>query len=300
VTDELVARKHEPDRLGAEWAKVTAPMLEGMEPEHHITLYFSHEAFRNKTTSERTIGDMFMLGVERILGPGSVFMMRHTDEEKQLKTKNPEAALELLLARRRTLGKRLRVTIRVNNPDRVAGLAYAHTLFRWKVLEDPPKADMDYAYALLQEPNGHLKFEKYMRLFDAVTPEVLPGVVIHDRCKELIECIPKLQPDPDRLEDNLKFHGDMMAVGDDPWESFRSLCMGFRDIENKKPAHVLFAETVQKYVKPGDDFNTVVQVARFTAAKQAQERKQLQGDVFLEYDCIDAIRNDSDLYESPF
>jgi hypothetical protein len=62
---------------------------------------------------------------------------------------------------------------------------------------------------------------------------------------------------------------------------------------------VLFAETVQKFVKSGDDFNTVVQVGRFTAAKQAHERKQLQGDLFLEYACIDEIRNDSDIYSEP-
>jgi hypothetical protein len=274
VYRELVVRKMGSDILGAEFAKLCVPDLEGLT-DHHLVLYLSHEAFSARDR-EKTIADQIRYGIEMILGPGSAFLLALNEDEQQIKNTDPDAALRSMMRRREDVGDRVAITIRRCNPDRPAGWSYLRTLLRWEKIRNPVKPDYEWARKLLEGPDGNIKYAAYLDLFKDQSNEVLPGILIHDNCPILIETIPKLISDPKRSDDVLKFDGDEEAVGDDPADSLRFLAMAYQDHESKVPFQVWMEQEMEKYLPAGtDDINLKIQVVERARSRYLkQERKE--------------------------
>lgn len=273
VYREMVVNKMGSDILGAEFAKRSLPDLEGL-PEHHMTLYLSHDAFSARDRT-KTIAEQIQRGIETILGPGSTFLLALNERERELERTNPDAALNSLVQRHEMVSGRASITIRRCNPDRVAGWSYLRTLFRWKAIEDPVTPDLAFAGRLFQEDNGYFRYQAYMDMFKGQKPEVLPGIWIHDCCPVLIETIPKLITDPKNLEDVLKFDSTDDSVGDDPAESLRFLALAFHDHEVKVPYPVWVGQQVEKFLPAGcADINLKNQIAMAAEDRYRKENSQ--------------------------
>jgi len=280
VYREHVVRKLSADLMGAEIAKRTTGELERY-PSGTISLYLSHECF-GKQGLPHSRAEQIQVG----LGPESAFILDWTDEERELRKNNPDLALQKLMQRRKQQTDYLRIVIRRCNPAREDGASYVRTLLRWKQIKQPAKPDMEYASSLMQQPDGYLKVQAYIDLFEKQKDEILPKVQIHGQnpgwdhtdnkgCQILIETIPKLMMDPDKPETVMKFDSDDDTVGDDPWDSFRFGCMAYRDHESKVPFEEWMKAELARHVAPGEtDMNLKVQAAMRATAKYEKKQKR--------------------------
>lgn len=273
VEDELVVAGMGADELGAEIARRSLKRLELMK-EPRLRCYLSPDAFQVRD-KDHMISDQIAYGVQRILGPGSSVIMEFTPQELAISKLDAPGALRLRedrLASSELDGSSIWFT-RANN-DRKAGWEYLRGLFRYQPLRRKAEPDLTYADQILTT-KGIVAYQKYMALFAAQNDEVLPRVRIHDNCPILIETIPKLISDyPTNPEDVRKFDSTETTIGDDPADSFRYGCMGYKDYESKVPREVFIEEEINRIAgqNPQDqDYNMKILIAQ-----QAQQRYDKQ------------------------
>lgn len=258
VYDEMMARKIGAEELGTEFAKRSKAAIDLM-PDRGMTLYLSHETFGARNVG-RTIAEQIQTGIERILGPGSCFLLGATEAERKAE-KDTEAA-RMVQERYLEQGNRAKVVIKRCNNERIAGASMLRTLLRWRRIYSRIEPDLIYARELLAEPDGRAAYDAYMGLFKNQQSEIpVPGIWFHDNCKALIECIPKLRPDPNRLEDVEKFDGEDGEIGDDPYDSIRYLVMGAEEQKNRMPYREFLAGEIERLVGKDGDINLKIQIA---------------------------------------
>jgi hypothetical protein len=267
VYREFLVRKIGNDEIGAEVAKRCIPDLEE-HPDHHLILYLSRDCFSVRDR-DKTIAEQIKFGIDTILGPDAAFVLAFSRDEAELSKEQPDAALELMLRRRTEVGNRMCITLRMSNPDRVAGWGYVRRMLRWKKIRPLVKPDMEYARRLIEGPMGYVKYHQYLDLFNNERPEVVPGVIIHDSCPVLIETIPRLLIDKDKPEDALKFNASDDEFGDDVLDCWRTLLMAHQQHESKVPYPVWIEQELEKVLPAGagGDINLRIQ-----AAMKAEER----------------------------
>jgi len=273
VEDELVVAGYGADELGAEIARRSLPKLERMK-QPRLRCYLSPDAFQVRD-KDHMISDQIAYGVQRILGPGSSLIMEFTPQELAVSKSDPQAAMKMRedrLATGEIEGSSIWFT-RANN-SREAGWEYLRGLFRYQPLRRKAEPDHDYADSILKN-KGIIAYQKYMAMFAEEHNEVLPRIRFHDKCQILIETIPKLISDyPTNPEDVKKFDSSETTIGDDPADSLRYGCMGFKDYESKVPREVYIEEEIARIANsnPQDqDFNMKILIARM-----AQERYDKQ------------------------
>jgi hypothetical protein len=273
VEDELVVAGMGADELGAEIARRSLAKLETM-PEPRLRCYLSPDAFQVRD-KDHMISDQIAYGVQRILGPGSSVLMEFTPVELAMSQMDLQGALRLReerLAASELDGSSIWFT-RANN-DRKAGWEFIRGLLRFTPLRK--KAEPDHAYGdQILATRGIVAYQKYMAMFAEEKNEVLPRIRIHDKCPILIETFPKLISDyPNNPEDVKKFDSTETTIGDDPADSLRYGCMGFKDHESKVPRDVYIGEEIDRIAaaNPQDqDFNMKILIAQ-----QAQRRYDKQ------------------------
>jgi hypothetical protein len=229
------------------------------------------------------ISDQIAYGVQRILGPGSSVIMEFTPQELLISKHDPQGAMKMReerLASSEVDSASIWFT-RANNA-REAGWEFIRGLFRFQPLRKKAEPDHDYADTILKT-KGIIAYQKYMALFAGQNDEILPRVRIHDKCPILVETIPKLISDyPNNPEDVKKFDSTETSIGDDPADSFRYGCMGFKDHESKVPREIYISEEIDRIANanPQDqDFNMKILIAQ-----QAQRRYDKQNNASEE--CI--------------
>jgi hypothetical protein len=162
---------------------------------------------------------------------------------------------------------------RANNA-REAGWELIRGLLRYQPLRRKAEPDLEFADSILRT-KGIVAYQKYMQMFADERNEVLPRLRIHDKCGILIETIPKLISDyPTNPEDVKKFDSTETTIGDDPADSLRYGCMGFKDFESKVPREIYIGEEIDRIAaqNPQDaDFNMKILIAQ-----QAQRRYDKQ------------------------
>ena len=273
VEDELVIAGYGADELGAEIARRSLPLLERMR-EPRIRCYLSPDAFQVRD-KDHMISDQITYGVQRILGPGSSLIMEFTPQELTVSKLDPQAAMRMReerLAGSEIEGSSIWFT-RANN-DRKAGWEFIRGLLRFQPLNRKAEPDLAYGDEILRT-RGIVAYQKYMAMFAQEKNEILPRLRIHDKCQILVETIPKLISDyPNNPEDVKKFDSTETTIGDDPADSLRYGCMGFKDHESKVPKEVYIDEEIARIaaLNPQDsDFNM-----RILIAQQAQRRYDKQ------------------------
>lgn len=267
VYREMVVRGVGAEELGAEFAKRTMPDLEAA-PDSSITLYLSHDAFSQKNEG-KTVAEMFRTGIERIIGPGSCYMLAMSEDERKVKEFDQQRANDMFVDRFEKLAGKARIVLKRSSRDPVAAANVVREHLRWRSVVERLEPDMGYAKSLLAKDNGYQKYIEYLKKFEAQQElPPLPRVMIHSNCTALIQTIPVLVADPANLEKVKKFDGDDKTVGDDPWDAFAYLLMGGREQQNDLPYREFMAREVMKHLGTNEsDINLRIQVA-----SQAHER----------------------------
>lgn len=261
VYREMVVRNMDAEDLGAEFAKRTMEDVERL-PDNAITLYLSHDAFSARN-SGKTIAEQIKTGIERIIGPGSCYLLGKTEAERKLQEQDQDAAKEMFSERFKEQFGNAKIVIKRSASDRVAMASVTRQYLKWNKVVERVEPDMGYARRLLEQVNGYQKYADYLKKFeDQQKLPPTPMVQIHDCCRVLIETIPQLRPDPNDLEKVRKFHGDENSIGDDPWDGFGYGIMGATEQQNALPYSEFMAREVMRHL--GDnvtDINLRIQVA---------------------------------------
>lgn len=233
VYNELVLNRTTPEELGVEIARFLWPDLKGTT-QKSFPLFLSPDAF-SKRTDERTIADQIAIGLEKIIGTNSVYIMPSGEEM------DPSAVFS-----RKELQSTASVVIQRAANQRVAGWMYMHALMRWWPLLGDQGTQYDPAYALSLYDTDRIKWREYCQLF-ADTQETLPRLQIHgDKCPRLVKAIPlAMAQDPDKGDPNdiVKQHWD----GADEVDSLRYLLFAHRFMEAVAPFEEFFADHLSKY-----------------------------------------------------
>ena len=272
VYDEMAVRQIGAEELGSEFAKRSKPAIDAM-PDRALTLYLAPDTFGSRNVG-RTIAEQIQTGIERILGPGSCFMLAKTEAER-LAAASKDAAY---MAQERFLeeGGRAKVIVKKANNGRIAGASMLRTLLRWRRIYNRIEPDLAYARSLLANSDGRASYDAYMAMFKNQQSEIpVPGIWFHDTCKQIIECIPKLRPDVHQLEDVQKFDGDGGDIGDDPYDALRYLVMGAEEQKNRAPYHEFLAGEIERLVGKDADINLKMQIAMRTKEKYQKTETDL-------------------------
>ena len=261
VYREMVVRNMDAETLGAEFAKRTLQDVEKI-PDQGMTLYLSHDAFSSRN-SGKTIAEQVRTGIERIVGPGSCYLLGKTEAERRLAEHDEEGANEMFAERFKQEFGAAKIVIKRSASDRVAMASVTRQFLKWNRIVEKAEPDMGYAKRLLGQVNGYQKYTDYLKQFDAqqdIPPS--PRIQVHDCCPVLIETIPQLRPDPNDLEKVRKFHGDDKAIGDDPYDGFGYGLMGASEQQNPLPYSEYMAREVARHMDPNNsDINLRIQVA---------------------------------------
>jgi len=283
VEDELVIAGMGADELGAEIARRSIERLERMK-EPRIRCYLSPDAFQVRD-KDHMISDQIAYGVQRILGPGSSVIMEFTPQELLVSKLDPQGALRLReerLAQSEVDGASIWFT-RANSA-REAGWEFIRGLFRYQPLIKKAEPDHDYGDMILRT-RGIVAYQKYMEKFAGQHDEILPRIRFHDKCQILIETIPKLVSDyPNNPEDVKKFDSSETTIGDDPADSLRYGCMGFKDFESKVPREIFIGEEIDRIaaLNPQDnDYNMKIMIAQLAQQRYDKQNNASESCILL-------------------
>lgn len=235
VEEEFVVRKLGSRQLGQEVAKRSIKYLDGL-PDHHIPLFLSHDAF-SKEDDSKTRAELFIMGIEDVLGPGSAHIAALTDSERNMAPVDAWASMQ---DRYLKITHGNCITVHQARQDRASMASYVRELLHWKKSEQP-EPDIDFARRLLLTEDGLNKYETYMERFKP-KQEVLPRVRIERGCARLKSCMSSLVFDRDNTEVPAKVDSTDGSPGDDPYDGFCHLVMGMRVVANQKPRSVFVSE----------------------------------------------------------
>jgi hypothetical protein len=236
MSDELVRQKTGSVQLGVDIAKWMLPDLTGM-PEGNMLLYISPDAIDQKRDATHTIAEKISMGMQSVLGKGGAWIAEYSEEEKELRKKDPVAALERLRRRQADeQGGPYTITIVRANNNRVDGWNHMRDLMRFEEIERA-KPDEAYIQALLKANHADTLIQQYMSQFNE-KEEVLPQFVALDRCKYFIEWVPTALHNPARVEDVLK------TEGDDFGDAARYGLMAHRDNQGAMPKAQYVADRI--------------------------------------------------------
>ncbi len=272
VYREMVVKGMGSEELGAEFARRSMPDLDE-NPSLTLTLYLSHDAFSARDAA-KTIAEQIQSGVDRILGPGSCFLLGLTEEERK---QEYAQGREMLADRFRELAGKSRVVIKRANSDRKGGASLLREYLRFRNVVSRVEPDMVFAESLLALPMGMDKYRQYLSRFDKqqdLAP--LPRLQFHDCCKVIQKVIPMLRADPGDLEDVLKFHAPTDGYGDDAFDALKYLLMGTKEQEGEIPFGEYMSRAMKKMLGQSDDINLRIQVAMQAAHSWNQRKTVMQ------------------------
>lgn len=237
VYNELVLNHVTPEELGVEIARWVWPDLQAGS-QKTLELFLSPDAFARRT-DDRTIADQLAVGIEKILGASSVYIMP-----------NAEGGGYDIFSRAELQGT-ASITISRAANQRVAGWMFMHSLLRWWPLLPDGKQTGDIydpALALKLYETDRIKWQQYCGLFKDST-EVLPRLQIHgDRCFNLVKAIPlAMSQDPDKGDPNdiIKTHWE----GADSCDSLRYGLFAYKFMQMHEPWEVFYAKHISAYAE---------------------------------------------------
>jgi hypothetical protein len=249
VYDEMQLRRVGYFEQGALLAKWWLPELEGLQSagkDPCITLHIGHDAF-SRTDVTKTKAEQIEAGIREVLGPYGAVILKYNEDEREAMMRDPKRAARMFDLRKRELSGHMCLALKPVYVDRVAAWGYVRDWLRFRpaILPLQTEADRDrYLHDTLQA-EGREAYEARAAEMRNLKPEILPKVLIWDRCVELDRCLKVAQhndsadKDPSRAskrEDVMKFNADENGEnGDDSLESFRDGAIAFKEIEATMP-----------------------------------------------------------------
>jgi len=282
VYDELDVQGVGSYELGQRLARWWAPDLD-LLPDKQITIHMSPDAFDDRD-ARNSLAQQVQAGILSILGPGSSFLMKKTEEERALAKENPSAAEYMFAQRRADETGSACITLKRANHDRKAGAAFIRDLLRWRPGEVAAVPDLEYAKRLYEE-KGMLAYTDYLGRFKKQKTEILPRVQFHQRqheggpgCPRVIRCMPMLQhAKPPKQEDVLKVDADDGQDGDDTYDGVRYGFMAARDIQVEMPKAYWVDEQMAEYRQQTDDPNALRMIYATQSARYDREYGNSEG-----------------------
>lgn len=252
VYREFVRNQMDSEEIGATVAKLWLSDLESMESPH-IPIYLSHDAFHVEDAT-RTRVERIKMGIERILGPDSVFLAAPTERERNYDASDRLKAMQDRYAR---IGGKAMLSLHPGRKDRIDGWQFIRSLLRFTPTVQL-EFDEEFARRLLAEPDGMLKYEQYRQKFRNQKREVLPGILIWDNCPKLVQqlreavSIFKERATGTRVEDVLE---DGAEHSNDCLDALRYVLLGMSDAANREPLGVFVRNRMDKLRAQGSDLD---------------------------------------------
>lgn len=234
--------------FGELWAKHTLQDLSA-DSLKAVTIWMSHDAFhkRDASPSAEDISPVsrFLQGVEKVLGPKSVFIATQEDIPEE-----PD------FFERLEIQKEVKVIIRKAPMHRQGSSEYVRELMSWRRPQLQADAyDHEYALRLIAEEGGGEKYLRYLqRHIVAGKDPTLPQVrIFRDRCKDLVRQISDAVYAEDRLNIlKVDCNQETGEGGDDDLQAFIYGLSGWRKQSFKKtnePIHIQIQKRVHEIHK---------------------------------------------------
>ena len=239
VYDEMVEAEVDNEEWGmnvARWCQKELPHL----PSRSIPLFLSHDAFGNRGEG-RTQAEQIEAGIRRVLGStGSLLLDLPVADD---------AERDFF----RAAADRQQCRILVSRPfsrKRVDGWSFIRILMKWKDsgAKDARTINPDHVRRLMESGDQEALTE-YLRGLEDRSGEVLPKLVISDKCRVLKDALSTLVYDTDgkNPEDVKKTE----TIEDDAADAFRYLCVGYRKIAERLPRSVFMQQRISEAKEKG-------------------------------------------------
>jgi hypothetical protein len=255
IYDEFVVERSSFVQIGYEVAKRNLDYLNS-SPTHSLMVYCSPDAFHSRAgKDQKSIIELIALGISKVIGPDAVHIPDlHIRQLKESALQDNTQLSEEVVTRLRTQ-RRMGITLRIANDDRVIGWSYCREALRWtKIGDDIPPFDPDLAnYLLINSPD---QYEVYTEIYRHQRPEILPKLQILSTCSRLIDAIPKAKHYPldanKSPEDVDKTH----FRGMDSLDAWRYLEMGIEDSFPEEPFEVFRDRRLDQIISTRPDATT--------------------------------------------
>jgi hypothetical protein len=154
-----------------------------------------------------------------------------------------------------------RITVQAARGENAAAVEHLRTLLRWRPLVSDTRIDYNREDALRAADAGLDEYRKYMQRVEGRTSEVLPKMLVHDVCPELIRCLSSAVRD-DKHPDQVK-----ITPGMEPVQSLLFGAMAHREgAENRQPLEVFTAQRLESATARGVEDP----MSRYIVAKKAE------------------------------
>lgn len=271
IYDELVVRQMGSFEVGAtlaQWWMDDLIALRNAGQEPCITIYMGADVF-SKDDDQKTKAQRMEAGIKEILGPFGALLLKYDENEQQVMLRDPKRAKAMLDERKRQIAGHLCMVLKPIYFNRVDAWDYVRDMIRFRpVLNGFQTAEDREAYLkqVLKE-EGFEAYERHAADLRKIKPEVLPKVLIWNKCKGLDRCLRSAQKDmrndddpakPSKREDVLKRNADTEGKnGDDELEAGRNAIIAFKEVQTMMPMSYFVNEQVtaakESHVK---DFGT--------------------------------------------
>lgn len=246
IYDELILRECGSFEMGVRLANWWLPDLEGL-PDKTVTLAFSPDAF-SKTDATKTKAEQVADGIKSVLGPYGAFMLKYSDDERALMSKDPDLAQRMFNRRQADTSKgQFCIVLKPANTDRVAGWSYIRELLRFRPVVLESEAQLKERLMKTFERAGVEAYERELSKVKRKNAETnLPKLQVWKCCTELIRCMEEALRKEEKPEDVEPFNAVEGVGGDDSLDSFRYTAMNYRDTENVIPKSYYVSEKMEE------------------------------------------------------
>lgn len=250
--DELSLRQCGSFEMGVELANWWLPDLE-LLPDKSVTIAFSPDAF-SKTDSSRTKAEQVAEGIKSVLGPYGAFLLKYSDEERNVMARDPKAAAQMFDRRKADMSRgQFNIVLKAANTDRVAGWSYMHELLRFRPILQETEAELKERLKSVFASAGVEAYERELSKVKRPEAAALPRLQIWKRCRNLTRFMEEATKDEIKTEDVKKYDSVEGVGGDDPGDAARYGLMNFKEIETTIPKAYYVSERMDQiqdqYVK---------------------------------------------------
>jgi hypothetical protein len=289
IYDELQVRQvgsFEVGALLAKWwhADLLALKAAGQDPS--VIIHMGGDTF-SKDDASKTKAQQMEAGIKEVLGPYGALLLKYDETEQEAALRNPKYAAQLFERRKQELQGRMCIMLKPIYIDRVTGWSYMREMLRFRsaVMDLQTKEEREKYLMDVLATEGREAYERHAADLSSLKPEVLPKMLVWDKCKGLDRCLKVAQcntsadGDPSRAskrEDVLKMNADADGLnGDDELESARNLIAAFKEIETTMPKSYFINERMgvaqKEHVEAfGEELTDPTRLAMI-AARQAQQ-----------------------------
>lgn len=245
VYDELSLRHCGSFEMGVELANWWLPDLEFL-PDKTITIALSPDAF-SKTDASRTKAEQMAEGIKRVLGPYGAFLLKFSDDERALMSKDSKLAQTMFDRRRSEHSQgQLNIVLKAANTNRVDGWSYMREQLRFRPIVQESELELKQRLVKTYSQAGIEAYERELAKVKRAPDAALPKLQIWKTCPQLIRSVEEAMKDEDKPEDVRKYDAVEGVGGDDALDSLRHALMDFKEIETRMPKSYFVSQKIEE------------------------------------------------------